>query len=123
MNFFLSFSAKDQLLAPELNPGEALDAVGALLLLRNGATAPDIFQEFLRLRQDCLRSRARLGRSESARAAMATLLRIVISTVNAVSEVFVEQGAGGGGGLNQLVERIASETADPSLLLLGELLF
>jgi hypothetical protein len=49
------FSAKDQLMAPEVNPGEALDAVGALLALRSGAGASatlHIFQEFLRLRYD-----------------------------------------------------------------------
>jgi hypothetical protein len=49
------FSAKDQLMAPEVNPSEALDAVGALLALRSGAGASatlHIFQEFLRLRYD-----------------------------------------------------------------------
>ncbi len=42
-------------MAPEVNPGEALDAVGALLALRSGAGASatlHIFQEFLRLRYD-----------------------------------------------------------------------
>jgi hypothetical protein len=51
----LVFSAKDQLMAPEVNPSEALDAVGALLALRSGAGASatlHIFQEFLRLRYD-----------------------------------------------------------------------
>ena len=103
-------------MAPELTPAEALDATGALLALRGGATSLDIFREFLRLRQDCLRNRAALGRSESARAAMCTLLRTVMSTVDSISQVFVGQG----GSLQQFVERTASEAAQPSLLLLGE---
>jgi hypothetical protein len=103
------------LLVSELTPAEALDAVGALLALKSGATSLDVFREFLQLRQDCLRSRATMGRSESARSAMCTLLRTVMSTVEAVSQVFVGQGS-----LKQYVDRTASETAEPSVLLLGE---
>jgi hypothetical protein len=101
----------------ELTPEEALDAVGALLALKNGTTSLHIFREFLQLRQDCLRSRATMGRSESARTAMCNLLRTVMSTVEAISQVFVGQGS-----IKQYVERTASETAEPSVLLLGEYL-
>ena len=107
-------------MAPELTPSETLDATGALLALRGGASALDIFKEFLRLRQDCLRSRAAMGRSESARAAMSTLLRTVMSTVDSISFVFVGEGVGGS--LKQFVERAASDSAEPSVLLLGEFL-
>jgi hypothetical protein len=44
-------------MAPEVNPSEALDAVGALLALRSGASASatlHVFQEFLRLRYDSM---------------------------------------------------------------------
>ncbi len=107
-------------MAPELTSAEALDACGALLALRTGASSQEILREFLRLRQDCLRSRAALGRSESARTAVCTLLRTVMSTVAAISEVFVGSGEGGTGTLQQFVERTASDTAEPSVLLLGQ---
>jgi hypothetical protein len=107
-------------MVPELSPAEALDAIGALLALRAGASSLDILHEFLHLRQDCLRSRAALGRSESARAAMCTLLRTVMSTVDSLSHVFVAQKSGCHDGLRQFVESTASDTAEPSVLLLGE---
>jgi hypothetical protein len=67
-------------------------------------------------RQECLRGRAAvLGRSESARTALSGLLCTVLSTVAAVSAVFVEEREGGGGRLRRFVEG----TAEPSLLLLG----
>ncbi len=67
-------------------------------------------------RQECLRGRAAvLGRSESARTALSGLLCTVLSTVAAISAVFVEEREGGGGRLRRFVEG----TAEPSLLLLG----
>jgi len=105
-------TASDQLTRQVVSVEESADALISIMLLRN-CGLEKVMAEFLRLRQKTVSSVLTDGRTDSAKSAIIELVTCVVTTVNCVHELFVNDK------LRNTLEVITCNVATPTLHLLG----